>query len=128
MCESKLFQNHYIFTQPSWRAGRYTRSIFRFFFSLTCCYSKFKELSEPYYLPEGSIVGFIPLSRVFLKWKQSRSGFELGSLIPFLIRMTITWWVPPGSLSNKLIFLLVFSYILIAFSTQLFRLLANNLA
>ena len=71
-----------------------------FSFSLMSCHSKVKELSLLNYLPIPGrrIVGFIPFwgYQCCVKCKQSLSGFELWSLCPFLVIITLTLQVPPN--------------------------------
>ena len=64
------------------------------YFSKTGCHTKVKESSLLYYLSIAGerIVGFMPFPRVLVQWEMQThlSGFELGSLCPFPMTITIT--------------------------------------
>ena len=82
------------------RAGCDTRSIFKwskadvnseFYFSLTGCLTKTKELSILHYLPVFRGDEFMPASRALVRAKtQPRPGFELGAPILFSLTITVT--------------------------------------
>ena len=85
---------------PYAQAGCNTRSIFKqsltgfhseFSFSSTVCYTKVKESSLPYYLFHSRWENSY-LSQVYeryMKCKQPRPGFELGSTGPFSTTIAI---------------------------------------
>ena len=81
-------------TQGQFLTGALTYLNFGFSFSLTGCHTKVKEPSLTYYLTitAGRIIRFMPFVRVFgyVKCKQPRTGFELGSRCPFPSTITIT--------------------------------------
>ena len=96
-----------IYPTPLWPAEYDTRSIFQrnttflnteFSFSYKSSCSNAKVPSLLYHLPGGRRDGFMPS----LKGKQSHTGFELGSSIPFPVIITVTLNTPAFSRTQTL--------------------------